>query len=220
MILLDAGTTYAKILNTETNEKTVKKVAELEKTFKADIGTGHNINRFAKQSVNEIIALSYAGKRLIKEKSFTLLDVGSRDAKYVIFENGNFIHSDWNTECGAFTGQAIEILGSYLNLNYNTIEPQKEFITATCGLLGMGHVFDMVASSVEPGIAAARLIKGVCMSMYRFARKPDKIYLTGGLVNNTLFIKSMPVETICLDRFTLLEGVLEYAASKKNDITL
>lgn len=214
MILLDAGTTYAKILDTETNEKEVKRISELERTFRADIGTGHNINRFAKQSVNEIIALSYAGKKLIKEKSFTLLDIGSRDAKYVVFDNGSFIHSDWNTECGAFTGQAIEILGNYLNIDYSKMEPQKEFITATCGLLGMGHVFDMVASNVEPETAAARLIKGVCISMYRFARKPAKIYLTGGLVNNELFVKSMPCETIILDRFTLLEGVLEYASSR------
>jgi activator of 2-hydroxyglutaryl-CoA dehydratase len=214
MILLDAGTTYAKILDTETNKKEVKRISELEKTFRADIGTGHNINRFAKQSVNEIIALSFAGKKLIQEGSFTLLDVGSRDAKYIVFDNGNFIHSDWNTECGAFTGQAIEILGSYLNIDYSKIEPQKEFINATCGLLGMGHVFDMVASNVEPEVAAARLIKGVCMSMYRFARKPDKIYLTGGLIENELFVKSMPCKTITLDRFTLLAGVLEYASSR------
>ncbi len=211
MILLDAGTTYAKILNTETNEKTVKRVSDLEKTFKADIGTGHNINRFANRSVNEIIALANAGKSLIKESSFTLLDVGSRDAKYVVLEDGNFIHSDWNTECGAFTGQAIEILGNYLNIDYSKIEPQKEFITATCGLLGMGHVFDLVAGGIEPEIAAARLIKGVCVSMYRFARKPKKIYLTGGLVRNRLFVESMSCETVTLDRFTLLEGVKEYA---------
>ncbi|MHB1545140.1 MAG: ATPase [bacterium] len=213
MILLDAGTTYAKILNTETNERTVKRVSELEKTFRADIGTGHNINRFANHSVNEIIALANAGKSLIKEDSFTLLDVGSRDAKYVVFESGNFVHSDWNTECGAFTGQAIEILGNYLNVDYSKVEPQKEFITATCGLLGMGHVFDLVAGGTEPEIAASRLIKGVCISMFRFARKPKKIYLTGGLVQNRLFVESMPCETIILDRFTLLEGVKEYALS-------
>ena len=75
----------------------------------------------------------------------------------------------------------------------------------------MGHVFDSVATGVEPGIAAAMLIKGVCISMYRFARKPKKIYLTGGLVNNQLFVRSMPCETVILDRFTLLEGVKEYA---------
>ncbi len=216
MILLDAGTTYAKILDTETNERTVKRVSDLEKTFKADVGTGHNINRFAKHSINEIIALANAGKSLIEDGSFTLLDVGSRDAKYVVFENGNFIHSDWNTECGAFTGQAIEILGNYLNIDYSKVEPQKEFITATCGLLGMGHVFDFVASGVEPEIAAARLIKGVCISMYRFAKKPKKIHLTGGLVENRLFVESMPCETVILDRFALLEGVKEYALNKAN----
>ncbi len=216
MILLDAGTTYAKILDTETNERTVKRVSDLEKTFKADVGTGHNINRFAKHSINEIIALANAGKSLIEDGSFTLLDVGSRDAKYVVFENGNFIHSDWNTECGAFTGQAIEILGNYLNIDYSKVEPQKEFITATCGLLGMGHVFDFVASGVEPEIAAARLIKGVCISMSRFAKKPKKIHLTGGLVENRLFVESMPCETVILDRFALLEGVKEYALNKAN----
>ena len=31
MILLDAGTTYAKILDTETGERTVKRVSDLEK---------------------------------------------------------------------------------------------------------------------------------------------------------------------------------------------
>ena len=216
MILLDAGTTYAKILNTETGERTVKRVSDLEKTFRADVGTGHNINRFANRSVNEIIALANAGKSLIKDNSFTLLDVGSRDAKYVVFENGNFIHSDWNTECGAFTGQAIEILGNYLNVDYSKIEQQKEFITATCGLLGMGHVFDLIAAGVKSEIAAARLIKGVCISMHRFARKPKKIYLTGGLVQNRLFVASMPCETVILDRFTLLEGVREYALNMNN----
>ena len=127
--VLDAGTTWSKIIEYNTDElkqifsdylryskenknyyilpSAVLKTCDL----KFDAMTGHMSEKFVDNKdsyVNEIIALS-SGVKNIEENSI-ILDLGSRDAKWVRFVDGKFKDLDWNTACASSTGATIEML--------------------------------------------------------------------------------------------------------------
>jgi hypothetical protein len=53
----------------------------------------------------------------------------------------------------------------------------------------------------------ARFVKGIAINAYRFAGSPAKLYLSGGLCDNRLFMESLPCEVVPLGRFVLLAGL-------------
>lgn len=172
-----------------------------------DIATGHNGKRYAKQYVNELTALARGGLSLIKERTFTLLDCGSRDIKYVRYDNGKIKDMGWNAECGASMGFTIELLEKYYELNFSDMPIPKSSFSITCGVLGMSHIFDAVVSGQSEAEAVAKFVKGIALNAYDFAKRPEKIYLSGGLCDNPLFVGSFPCSVVTLGRYVLLEGL-------------
>ena len=209
MILGDFGTSYCKFLDTNIadSEPTIVATKELPQDLKIDLATGHNGKRFAANYVNELIALARGGEALIHEDEFLLLDCGSRDIKFVEFQNGKLKDMGWNAECGASMGFTIELLEKYYGLDYTTLQVPATTFSITCGVLGMSHIFDAVISGVPVAEAVARFVKGIAINAYRFARSPKKIYLSGGLCDNPLFVASLPCEVEVLGRFVLLAGL-------------
>ena len=209
MILGDFGTSYCKFLDTDMPDAppTIVATKSLAPDLKIDLATGHNGKRFADRYVNELIALARGGESLIKEKNFLLLDCGSRDIKFVHYQDGKLKDMGWNAECGASMGFTIELLEKYYDLDYNGLNVPQTTFSVTCGVLGMSHIFDAVISGVPVAEAVARFVKGIAINAYRFARSPKKIYLSGGLCDNPLFVASLPCEVVALGRFVLLEGL-------------
>ena len=209
MILGDFGTSYCKFLDTDRAgaEPTIVATKALPPDLQIDIATGHNGKRFASRYVNELIALARGGEALIGEDSFLLLDCGSRDIKFVHYEGGKLADMGWNAECGASMGFTIELLERYYDLDYRTLSVPQQTFSVTCGVLGMSHIFDAVISGIPVAEAVARFVKGIAVNAYRFARSPKKIYLSGGLCDNPLFVASLPCEVVGLGRFVLLEGL-------------
>jgi len=213
MILADFGTTYSKILDTDSSEAPrIVATKELSRSFLADLATGHNAKKRSRKSVNELTALAMGGSRLIKEKDFTLLDCGSRDIKFVRYENGNLADMGWNAECGASMGFTIELLANYYDLNYAEMKVPASSYSITCGVLGMSNIFDDVIAGVSEQDAVARFVRGIALNGYRFAGSPETLYLSGGLCDNPLFTGSFPCRLIPLGRFVLLEGLLGMCA--------
>ncbi|MDW7772795.1 MAG: ATPase [Desulfobulbaceae bacterium] len=210
MLLADFGTSYCKILDTGKGTPDILATRELEAGFCADLATGHNAGRRSRKSINELIALALGGERLITETDFVLLDCGSRDIKFVRYENNRISDMGWNAECGASMGFTIELLEKYYDLEYDTIPVPDRGFSITCGVLGMSHIFDAVISGLSETEAVARFVYGIAMNGYRFAGSPGRLYLSGGLCDNPLFVGSFPCEVIQLGRFVLLEGLLEY----------
>ena len=191
---------------------------ELWPDTKVDIATGHNGQRFATHYVNELIALARGGERLIKEKDYVLLDCGSRDIKFIKYKDNKLDDMGWNAECGASMGFTIELLKKYYELDYDQLEVPSHSFSITCGVLGMSDIFDAVISGVEVDEAVARFVKGIAINAYRFAGSPTAIYLSGGLCDNPLFIKSFPCQVTSLGRFVLLEGLNAEAQRIKQSI--
>ncbi len=209
MILGDFGTSYAKFLDIS-DPGAVPKILEtksLEQDTIVDLATGHNGKRFGHEVVNELTALGRGGASLIPDPHFILLDCGSRDIKYVEFKNGKLENMGWNAECGASMGFTIELLEHYYNLDYTQLQVPDKTFSVTCGVLGMSHIFDAVVTGVPVDEAVAMFVKGIALNAFRFANAPKKLYLSGGLCDNPLFVASFPCEVVPLGRFVLLEGL-------------
>ena len=154
--VLDAGTTWSKIIEYNTDElkqifsdylryskdnknyyilpSAVLKTCDL----KFDAMTGHMSEKFVDNKdsyVNEIIALS-SGVKNIEENSI-ILDLGSRDAKWVRFVDGKFKDLDWNTACASSTGATIEMLMKFYNLKPENLSAAEEKYNITCGIFGL-----------------------------------------------------------------------------------
>ena len=206
MLLADFGTSYIKLLDTA--QGAPRLIATKEAAgITADVATGHNSLRRAKRSVNELTALAKGGGALIAEDSYTLLDCGSRDIKFVRFEKGRLKDMGWNSECGASMGFTIELLARYYHLDYQRLAVPRETFSVTCGVLGMSHIFDAVIEGASEAEAVARFVKGIALNAFAFAGSPEKLYLSGGLCDNPLFIGSFPCQLVPLGRFVLLAGL-------------
>lgn len=209
MLLADFGTSYCKFfdVSSDSSYRLVPTKGIDRKTMRVDVATGHNGRRYASIYVNELTALARGGEVLIEDKNFTLLDCGSRDLKFVRYENGTIKDMGWNSECGASMGFTIELLKRYYDIDFSELTiPQKSF-SVTCGVLGISNIFDAVVNGESETEAVAKFVKGIALNAFDFAGKPEKIYLSGGLCNNPLFVSSFPCEVDTLGRFVLLEGL-------------
>ncbi len=208
MLLADFGTSYCKILDS-TKDGAAKIIAtrDLETGFMADLATGHNAARRSKRSINELTALARGGERIIGGENFVLLDCGSRDIKFVRYAEGRVVDMGWNAECGASMGFTIELLAKYYDLDYKKIALPDNGFSITCGVLGMSNIFDAVISGLSETEAVAKFVRGIARNAYRFAGSPERLYLSGGLCDNPLFVGSFPCNVITLGRFVLLEGL-------------
>lgn len=209
MILGDFGTSYCKFLNLDQSgaQPVIVPTKELAQDTRVTIATGHNGKRFADHYINELIALARGGEALIAEPDYCLLDCGSRDIKFIRYKNGRLDDMGWNAECGASMGFTIELLEKYYDLDYQHLAVPERTFSVTCGVLGMSDIFDAVISGVPVAEAVARFVKGIAINAYRFAGSPAKLYLSGGLCDNPLFVKSFPCEVVSLGRFVLLTGL-------------
>lgn len=208
MLLADFGTSYCKLLDTTAKiEPQLIASRDLDRDLQVDIGTGHNGKRHCHHYVNELTALARGGINLIREESFTLLDCGSRDIKYVAYSGGKIKDMGWNAECGASMGFTIELLEKYYDLDFTAIEVPASSFSVTCGVLGMSHIFDAVVTGNSEAEAVAKFVKGIAINAYNFAKRPEKIYLSGGLCDNPLFVGSFPCPVVSMGRFVLLEGL-------------
>ena len=180
---------------------------DFDRHQRVDIATGHNGKSYATYYVNELTALARGGEQLIEEESYTLLDCGSRDIKFVRYEQGQVKDMGWNAECGASMGFTIELLERYYDLDFTSLAVPASSFSVTCGVLGMSHIFDAVVNGQSESEAVARFVKGIALNAFNFAGKPDKIYLSGGLCSNPLFVRSFPCALRPLGRYVLLEGL-------------
>ncbi len=208
MILGDFGTSYTKLWDIERDlAPRVFRSTEVSKNLRTEIATGHNGARFAARYVNELTALARGATRLIAEDDFVVLDCGSRDLKFVSFKGNRVKDTGWNAECGASLGFTIELLQKYYGLDFTKMSVPSRHVPVTCGVLGLSDIFDAVVEGKEPEEAVAAFVKGIALNAYRFAGSPFKLYVSGGLSENPLFLKSLPCEVVVLGRFVLLEGL-------------
>jgi activator of 2-hydroxyglutaryl-CoA dehydratase len=218
MILGDFGTSYSKFLDLSSArpEPYIIPSKELRSAHRVTIATGHNGKRFSDRYVNELTVLARGGEHLIAEDDFILLDCGSRDIKFIHYSSGRLNDMGWNSECGASMGFSIELLERYYDLDFHELPLPDRPFSVTCGVLGMSRIFDAVVAGTPDSEAVARFVMGIAINAYRFAGSPAKLYLSGGLCDNPLFVKSFPCEVVPLGRFVLLKGLKAIIKQEKH----
>lgn len=229
-IVLDAGTTWAKIAEHKTSDMMSEYneyFAEIENDYKYyimpssklkdtnlkfDAATGHmslNMLKNPETYENEIIALIQGFRKLVKEDAI-ILDMGSRDSKRVKFIHGKFKDLDWNNSCSSSTGATIEMLLKFYNIKVEDLKFNKEKYAITCGIFGLERIMDDIANGSEAKDAVSKFVHGIAFNAWSFAKKPDKLYLSGGFCQNECFVKSLEnyCEVITMGRFLLCNGII------------
>ena len=226
--VLDAGTTWSKIIEIGSNDFEelfgdflVKKESgasyyivpssEIKKhDLKFDAMTGHMSEKFVdspKKYTNEVIALTQGVKNIVDSHAL-VLDLGSRDAKWVRFKDGKFSDLDWNSTCASSTGATVEMLLKFYDVKELCFNEEKYNIT--CGIFGLEKIMDDIARGERAQDAIAKFIHGIAYNAWLFAKKPEKIYLSGGFCECKCFCDSLSryAQIVPLGRFMLCEGIL------------
>lgn len=228
-IVLDAGTTWAKIIELNhsnlmndykeylVNQDNEKKYYIMPSSnlknigFKFDKATGHMSKSLLKGESdyeNEIIALVHGFQKYVQSDS-VILDLGSRDSKRVQFVNSKFKDLDWNNSCSSSTGATIEMLLKFYNLKEEDLIANNDKYVITCGIFGLEKIMDDIAVGGSAKEAISKFIHGIAFNAWSFAKKPDKMYLSGGFCSNKCFVDSISnyCEVVPLGRFLLCEGL-------------
>jgi len=235
MLYIDAGTTWSKVC--ELSEKDCLE-SEFEKQYKDYLvssnpdkknyiipsnlikscgfeftaATGHmsKMNlKYDKNYLNEVLALSKGFLTGIS-KDGLVLDLGSRDVKWVQFKNGKFKDLDWNSSCASATGATVEMLLKFYDVKAEELEPVDERYNITCGIFGLEKIMDDIANGEQARLAISKFIHGIAYNSWSFAKKPDELYLSGGFCDNKCFVESLSkyVKVNKLGRFILVDGLI------------
>lgn len=219
-IYLDAGTTYSKIISEDKifDEKFCLKNFDGKNYYilpskiikEQNITPTRCCGHMADASENEIIALASGAKKLDIDSNATVLDLGSRDAKWISFREGKFHDMDWNTSCASSTGATVEMLLKFYDINTNDLKFTPEKFAVTCGIFGMEKIMDSISGGEKPSDAISKFVHGIAYNAWNFAKRPEKIYLSGGFCENKCFTDSLSnySEVVTLGRFVLCEGLV------------
>ena len=219
MIYLDAGTTYSKIITDEKqfdDEFFIKQDGNSayyilpSRIIKAqNIMPTRSCGHMSNASENEIIALAQGAKKRDISSNATVLDLGSRDAKWIKFKDGKFHDMDWNTSCASSTGATVEMLLKFYGVRAEELAFNDEKFAVTCGIFGMEKIMDSISAGVKPSEAISKFVHGIAFNAWNFCKKPEKIYLSGGFCDNKCLVDSLKnyCEVELLGRFVLCEGL-------------
>lgn len=228
---IDAGTTYSKLIEVGKSNSTIKetypKCKLVKKTetkryyvipskdvkalnIKFEKTCGH-MGKEDKNHENEIIALASGAKKLEIDDDATILDMGSRDAKWIRFQKGKFQDMDWNTSCASSTGATVEMLMKFYGVKTKELAFTSEKFVVTCGIFGLEKIMDDISKGSNSAISISKFVHGIAYNAWNFAKKPEKIYLSGGFCSNKCFVDSLKnyCEVEPLGRFVLCEGLID-----------
>lgn len=180
--------------------------------FDLTAATGHMSKtnlKDEKNYLNEVIALSKGFLTNVSSDGL-VLDLGSRDVKWVKFKNCKFKDLDWNSACASATGATVEMLLKFYDVDVDELEVTDERYNITCGIFGLEKIMDDVANGAQPKTAISKFLHGLAFNAWSFAKKPDEIYLSGGFCDNKCFVDSLSkyVKVNKLGRFVLVEGLI------------
>ena len=220
-IYLDAGTTYSKIISDEMcfdNEFYIKQENGMfyyilpSKIIKSkNILPVRSCGHMSNAEENEIIALANGAKKMEIDLNATVLDLGSRDAKWIKFKAGKFHDMDWNTSCASSTGATVEMLLKFYNVSPDELKFEQEKFSVTCGIFGMEKIMDSISCGEKPSVAISKFVHGIAFNAWNFAKRPEKLYLSGGFCENECLMASLNnyCTAIPLGRFVLCEGLIK-----------
>lgn len=211
VLIADCGSSWSKIKNMDSGRTVIwptRKVLD-DPRIKFKAATGHLGRDRTDSYENELIALSQGSLKMVPDNDFTVVDIGSRDTKYVRFVNRKVRKLDWNQACGASTGFTLELLGKYYDVDFKKLRSTIQRIPVTCGVFAIEKIFDAIIEGESPEKSLAAFVHGIAYNVFNFVQQPEALYISGGLCENRCFLDSLSgyCEVIPLGRSVLLEGL-------------
>ena len=211
MLIADCGSSWSKIKDMESGEVAILPTRQVlrDLDLRFEVATGHLGRDRTQRYENELIALAQGSLKLVPDDDFTVLDIGSRDMKWVGFHGRKLRKLDWNQACGANTGFTLELLGHYYDIDFTKLPSSEERLAVTCGIFGIERIFEAIIKGESAETALAAFVHGIAFNVHNFVQRPEKLYLSGGLCENPCFLESLSryCEVITLGRNVLLEGL-------------
>jgi hypothetical protein len=217
MILGDAGSTWCKIYTAgDPAVKVVPTRAVIRSDERFDWGTGHTARRRSASFENDLITLSRGALELVDEDDFTVLDLGSRDAKLVGFCGRRPTVLDWSVGCAAATGATLEMLGRFYEVDLDAIPTVDDWTSVTCGTYAIERIMDALNDGEPADRAVARFVHGLARNAFAFSGKPERLHLSGGFTLNGPFLAALEryTEVVTLGRTAPLCGLWALAAER------
>ncbi|MCP4199849.1 MAG: hypothetical protein GY762_22125 [Proteobacteria bacterium] len=217
MIFGDAGSSWCKVF--EVGGETVRYSPTrdmVKKDWSFDWGTGHTARKRSTHFENDLIALTRGALAVVAEDDFTVLDLGSRDAKLVRFSGRRPVKLDWSVGCAAATGATVEMLGRFYEIDFDTLTVGEEWTPVTCGTYAVERIMDAVSGGDPVEEAIGRFVHGLARNAFDFTGNPERLYLSGGFNLNKAFLQALDryTEIVTMGRTVPLAGLFAFAAEK------
>ncbi|MCP4674413.1 MAG: ATPase [Deltaproteobacteria bacterium] len=219
MIFGDAGSSWCKIFEVGRDELRIvptRSIANKEMIF--DWGTGHTARIRSSRFENDLVALTRGALELVDENDFTMLDLGSRDAKLVSFRGRRPVKLDWSVGCAAATGATVEMIGRFYEIDFNALIIDDAWTSVTCGTYAVERIMDAVSNGDPIEQAIARFIHGIARNAFNFTGKPERLYLSGGFALNSAFLEALGryTEVVPMGRTVPLAGLWAFASEENS----
>lgn len=217
---MDAGSSWCKILEPGADRVSIRRTKDVLRQHRDpegfDYGTGHAARRRCRRFENDLLALARGALEVIDEEAFTILDVGSRDAKYLRFEGRRPVRLDWSVGCSTATGATVEMLGRFYDIDFEALPRDERASSVTCGVYALERIMDAVAGGHPPEVGVARFLAGLAREQWRFSGSPKKLFLSGGFCENPAFVDYLArsCEPVPLGRTVPLVGLWALAVEE------
>jgi activator of 2-hydroxyglutaryl-CoA dehydratase len=217
MLFVDAGSSWCKLFSPGDDEVQLLTTRQaLGQGLAITWGTGHSARSRAAHFENDLISLSRGALTLIDAPDFTVLDLGSRDAKLVGVKARKPAKLDWSVGCAAATGATLEMLGHFYQIDFAALAPTKQWTPVTCGTYAVERIMDAVSAGDDVELALAKFVHGLARNAFDFAGRPPVLHLSGGFTANPAFCRALSgyTEVIPLGRTVPLAGLWALAADQ------
>ena len=221
MLIGDAGSSWCKTYRAGDQDVHIVPTRTMARDdLRFAYGTGHTARNRSDVFENDLISLSKGALALVNEEDFTMLDLGSRDAKVVSFKARRPVKLDWSVGCAAATGATVEMLGEFYDINFDNVPIDDKWTPVTCGTYAVERIMDAVSSGEDETLAIGRFIHGLARNCFDLAGKPVRLHLSGGFTLNNPFLRALEryTEVIPMGRTVPLAGLWAFAMEKDESI--
>ena len=163
-------------------------------------GYGRTSVPYADRTVTEITCHAAGAAYFFDTREATVIDIGGQDTKIITLKDGNVADFIMNDKCSAGTGRFLEIMANTLGMKLDEMcelarEGSGVSISSMCtvfaeseviSLIGAGRPKKDIAFGVVDSIG--NKVKSLCS---RHSTGAGKVYLTGGLCENSYMIEML-----------------------------
>lgn len=215
-ILKPTGWSSVETANSVKDELKTLGITE-DNTYFVSTGYGRVSVPFANKKITEITCHGKGAAHLFGENG-VVLDIGGQDTKVITLENGKVVDFLMNDKCSAGTGRFLEVMANTLGLDVLelsrlSLDGKDTYISSMCTVFAESEVISLIGSGTKKENIAFAVVDSIASKVKSICHKHNKVneyFLTGGLCENTYFIKQLSEK---LDAQVKTSDIARYAGA-------